>query len=147
MPSAPAGPSGTRVRPGRILVIDDEPLLGEALRRALSREHQVVVVSEAAEALSWFERGERFDVVLCDLMMPGMDGIDFHWGLSTTLPREAERIVFITGGAFTARVEAFFGRVSNLLLEKPVDIEGIRALIDRRVRATSPPRGEASLSR
>lgn len=133
----PSSRSGVHPRPGRVLVIDDEALLGEALRRTLGQDHQIVIVAEASEGLARLERGERYDVVLCDLMMPGMDGIEFHRRLSQTLPEEAARVAFITGGAITARVEAFFNRVSNLLLEKPIDIDGLRALIERRVRGVA----------
>jgi CheY-like chemotaxis protein len=117
-----------------VLVIDDEWSLGDTLRRVLSDDNQVVVVTQAASALARMEAGERFDVVICDLMMPVMDGIEFHRRLSAILPEEARRIVFITGGAMTTRVEFFFRRESNLLLEKPLDVEGLRALIQRRVR-------------
>jgi CheY-like chemotaxis protein len=117
-----------------VLVIDDEPYLGEALQRSLASENQIVVVTEADSALARLDAGERYDVVLCDLMMPGMDGIEFHRRLSAVVPDEAGRVVFITGGAITARVEAFFNRVPNTLLEKPIDLDGLRALIERRVR-------------
>jgi CheY-like chemotaxis protein len=137
MPSVPATfRSATRVRrPGRILVVDDEPSLSKALSRLLSDENEVVVVGGAAAALARLERGERYDVVLCDLMMPLMDGIELHRRLSLTRPEEAERMVFMTGGAMTARIEAFFRRVPNLLLHKPIDLDGLRALIERRVGA------------
>jgi CheY-like chemotaxis protein len=128
--------SGTRRRPGRVLVIDDEPLLGRGLSRTLGDGgHEVVVVSSAASALERLLAGERYDLVLCDLMMPSMDGIDFHWRLAAVLPEEAARIVFVTGGAITERTEAFFHQVPNLLLEKPIDTDGLRALIDRRIRS------------
>jgi len=148
MPKSPnLFPSGTRVRPGRVLVIDDEPSLGAALKRVLSDENDVVVVTDAAAALEKLARGDRYDVVLCDLMMPDMDGIDFHRRLSAAQPEEADRVVFITGGAMTARVDAFFRRVSNLLLEKPIDLDGLRALIERRVGSgisNTPPEGTQS---
>jgi CheY-like chemotaxis protein len=139
MPSIhPTTRSGTRVRrPGRILVVDDEPSLGEALQRLLSDENEVVIVHDATSALARLEGGKRFDVVLCDLMMPIMDGIELHRRLSLTCPEEAERMVFMTGGAMTVRVEAFFRRVPNLLLDKPIDLDGLRALIERRVGAPS----------
>jgi CheY-like chemotaxis protein len=126
-------PSRTLRRPGRLLIVDDEPFLGEALYRALRHEHEVIVLTEASSALDRLLKGERFDVILCDLMMPAMDGIEFHRCVAEVLPSEANRIVFITGGALTARVESFFRRVPNTLLEKPIDIDGLRALIDRRV--------------
>jgi CheY-like chemotaxis protein len=72
-------------------------------------------------------------------MMPEMDGIEFHRQLSGLLPDEAARIVFITGGVVTARIDAFIARTRNLLLEKPVDIDGLRALIERRVRTVRLP--------
>jgi CheY-like chemotaxis protein len=134
MGSTPSGPSGTRLRAGRVLIIDDELFLGDALRRALGEDNHVEFVAEASEALARLRSGEHYDVVLCDLMMPSMDGIEFHRQLSEERPDEAARVVFITGGAITARVEAFFHRVPNLLLEKPVDLDGLRALIRRRVR-------------
>lgn len=133
MQSRKPGPSGTHVRPGLILVIDDEPFLRDAVRRSLSGDHVVVVaISEAAEALTRLEDGQRYDLILCDLMMPGMDGIEFHRRLSLVLPQEAAKIVFITGGATTARVEAFFRRVPNTLLEKPLDLDELRTLIEQR---------------
>jgi CheY-like chemotaxis protein len=144
-PSHPPSSSGTRRRPGRVLVIDDEPLLGAAVQRALSRDNEIVVVSDAASALSRLQAGERYDVVLCDLMMPAMDGIEFYRQLSSTVPEEASRVVFITGGALTARVESFFRRVPNVLLDKPIDLDGLCALIERRVRgdaAAMPSAGQ-----
>lgn len=117
-----------------MLVIDDEALLGDGLRRALAQDHRIVAVTGAEEALARLQNGERYDVVLCDLMMQGMDGIDFHRQLTAVLPDEAARVVFITGGAIATRIEAFFNRVPNLLLEKPVDVDGLRAPVERRVR-------------
>ncbi len=125
-------------------MIDDELMLGEALQRALSEDTEVVVVSSAMDALTLLEGGQRYDVVLCDVMMPQMDGIELHRRLSATLPGEAERVVFITGGVITARIDAFIARTSNLLLEKPVDVAGLRALIERRVRARDAPAAQES---
>jgi CheY-like chemotaxis protein len=130
---SPISPSGFRRRLGRVLVIDDEHLIGQSLRRVLSTENEVVTVTDAIEALARLHAAERYDVVLCDLMMPIMDGIELHRRLSITYPEEAERMVFMTGGAMTARVDAFFRRVPNLLLDKPIDLDGLRALIERRV--------------
>jgi CheY-like chemotaxis protein len=123
---------------GRILIIDDEHLVGVALRRVLYGENEVVAVTQAAEALARLNAGERYDVVLCDLRMPVMDGIEFHRMLSATLPEEADRIVFITGGPLTARAEAFFQSAQNVLMAKPLDVDGVRQLIERRHRSVPP---------
>ncbi len=132
-------PSGTRRRHGRVLVIDDEPALGRVLRQVLSLDNEVVVTTDASAALERLLSGEWYDVVLCDVMMPDMDGIEFHRRLSATLPQEADRIVFITGGAFTAHAAAFFDHAPNLVLQKPLDLEGLRALIARRVLGGARP--------
>jgi CheY-like chemotaxis protein len=126
--------SGIRARPGRVLVIDDEPLVADAIALILSDENNVVVATNPEDALGRLERGERYDVVLCDLMMPGINGMELHDRLSETLPAEAARLVFITGGIFLAHVRAFLDRVPNLCLEKPLDLEAMRALIARRMR-------------
>jgi CheY-like chemotaxis protein len=118
---------------GRVLVVDDEAALCTVLRRALSDEFEVVVTTDARVALARLLSGERFDVVLCDVTMPSMDGIEFYEALGATNAAEANRIVFMTGGTLTPREDAFFAQVSNLLLEKPFELEGLRALIERRI--------------
>jgi CheY-like chemotaxis protein len=111
------------------------------LRRDLSDENHVVVASDAAEAVRRFDRGELYDIVLCELRTPAMDGIDLYWRVCTTRPDVAHRMVFMTGEAATARAERFFRHVPNLLLEKPIQVDGVRALIERRVGSfASAPR-------
>jgi CheY-like chemotaxis protein len=131
--------SGTRRRHGRVLVIDDEPALGRALQGVLARDNEVVVTTDASAALVRLRAGEWYDVVLCDVTMPDMDGVEFHRRLSAILPEEADRIVFITGGALGEHAAAFFDDAPNLLLQKPLDLEGLRALIARRVLGGAEP--------
>jgi CheY-like chemotaxis protein len=126
-------PSGERRRHGRVLVVDDEPALGRGLQKVLSDDNEVVVTTSASAALVRLLAGEWYDVVLCDVTMPDMDGMEFHRRLFAILPEEAHRIVFITGGVLAAHAAAFFDHAPNLLLQKPLDLEGIRALIARRV--------------
>jgi CheY-like chemotaxis protein len=128
----PASRSGIRARPGRVLVIDDELYVGLALCRVLSPEHEVIAVTKAEDALERVLAAERFDLILCDLMMPIMDGIELHRRLSETMPEQANRIVFMSGGARTARIVAFFARVPNMLLEKPMDLAVVRGLVVER---------------
>jgi CheY-like chemotaxis protein len=130
--------SGQRRRPGRVLVIEDDATLGWALGKALGGECVVTIEGRADVALLRLRSGERYDLVLCNLMMPWMDGIEFHRCLSAIMPEEAVRIVFMTGDALTARVEAFCRRVPNLLLEKPLDLDDLRALVGRRVLGRVP---------
>jgi CheY-like chemotaxis protein len=121
-------------RRGRILVIDDEPMVAKTVQRALSAEHEVVAISSASEALERIRAGERFDVILCDLMMPQMTGMDLHGALLRVEREQAKRMIFLSGGAFTPRARAFLDTTSNQRIEKPFDVRHLRALINDRIR-------------
>jgi PAS domain S-box-containing protein len=117
--AAPA-PAARRLR---LLVIDDEASVGRALQRVLGASHEVVALTSAREALARVEAGERFDAVLCDLMMPEMSGIEFHRTLTRTAPALAARMVLMTGGAFTAAAREFLEETRIPCLEKPFEAE------------------------
>jgi len=119
---------------GSILIVDDEPMIGDVLRRSLVHEHDVAAVSRARDALDRIAGGERFDVILSDLMMPEMTGMDLHAELARIAPDQASALVFMTGGAFTASAREFLDRVSNPWLDKPFDLEELQALVRDRVR-------------
>jgi CheY-like chemotaxis protein len=72
-------------------------------------------------------------VILCDLMMPEMDAPVFYDELCKFAPGQAERILFVTGGAFTPRAREFLERVPNTRLEKPFDVEALVELVRSRV--------------
>jgi len=121
-------------RRGRILVVDDEPKLGAAVRRMLSAEHEVLAVTSARDAIGRVSKGERFDIILCDLMMPEMTGMDLHAELLRLAPEQAEKVIFMTGGAFTSRARVFLDQVRNPRVEKPFDVGGLRALVHGMLR-------------
>ena len=77
----------------RVLVVDDEPLVGAVLRRTLV-EHDVTVVESARAALDRIAAGERYDLVLSDLLMPGLSGMDLYRELVRARPaaRSARRV-------------------------------------------------------
>lgn len=114
------------LRRGRVLVVDDEPTIGAVIERMLRSEHDVFAVSDAQEALSRLLGGERFDVVLCDLLMPGLTGMDLHEQLAASRPEIAKRMIFFTGGAFTPRAEAFLRTEKHRCIEKPFDARELR---------------------
>jgi CheY-like chemotaxis protein len=116
-------------RRGRILVVDDEPMIAVAIRRTLQREHEVVTLTSAREAHARLTGGERFDVIVCDVMMPEMSGMDLHEELVRHSPELAARMVFMTGGAFTPNARAFLNQVANRRLEKPFTSKELRALV------------------
>jgi PAS domain S-box-containing protein len=121
-------------RRGRVLVVDDEPLVATVVSRVLSGEHEVVALNRAKDALDRVLAGEHFDVILCDLMMPELSGMDFYQQLREKKPAQVEDLVFITGGAFSPSARRFLDDVSNARLEKPFNPDHLRTLVNDRVR-------------
>ncbi|MBI5518403.1 MAG: response regulator [Deltaproteobacteria bacterium] len=121
-------------RRGRVLVVDDEPMIARAVQRTLSADHEVLAVESAAEALRQIIAGAHFDVILCDLMMPQMTGMELHAVLSQVAREQAGRMIFVTGGAFTIAARAFLDEIPNQRLEKPFDAMHLRTLINDRIR-------------
>jgi PAS domain S-box-containing protein len=128
-------------RRGRVLVIDDEPMVGAMVRRLLGHEHDVEVLTDGHAALGeLLSDGARFDVVLCDMMMPTMTGMELHAQLASRAPEVAKRVVFLTGGAFTPAAQDFLTTVRPPFVEKPFDTEKLRRLVRERVgEATKLP--------
>jgi PAS domain S-box-containing protein len=126
--SGPEQPTGA-ARRGRILIVDDEPLVSQAVRRALQREHEVMTLTSAREAYARLTGGEHFDLILCDIMMPEMSGIDLHEELARVDPRLAQRMVFLTGGAFTPRAREFLSQTKNPCVEKPFVPRDLQELV------------------
>jgi signal transduction histidine kinase len=120
-------------RRARVLVIDDEPALCQIVNRILSPEHEVVIAQNARSALQLLVDDSEIDVVLCDLMMPEMSGMDFHAKLMETAPELAEQIVFLTGGAFSSRAAQFLDRVKNTRLDKPFDPTVLRQAVAKAI--------------
>jgi len=116
-------------RRARILLVDDEASLRSLLSQILGGEHEVRAVESGAEVLELLRRGDRYDVILCDLMMPEMSGIDLFEAIEALDVAQARRVIFLTGGAFTPRAQDFMARVDNLRLEKPFDIDVLQHMI------------------
>ncbi len=127
-------PAPQPARRGRVLVVDDEPLVCSSIRRMLGREYDVTTATDAREVLTWLDRGDAFDIIFCDLMMPDMTGMDFHAALKASHPTLAGEVVFFTGGAFTPRAKAFLESVPNARLDKPPVPQNMRALIRERLQ-------------
>jgi len=128
----PAAP----VPSGRLLIVDDEPELQRALKRAL-RAFAPVTANSGRQAIEMMET-TSFDLVLCDLMMPDLSGMDVFDQVRRAQPGAEERIVFMTGGAFTEDARDFLARVSNECILKPCDLDELRQLVRRRLQAQGP---------
>jgi len=118
-----------------VVVVDDEAALGKALRRALADEHDVVAVTDAREALRLVEAGEPVDLIISDLAMPNMTGMELYAALEKLAPSLAQGMVFMTGGAFTAQTRTFLSSVPNVRLEKPFEPAALRAAVRDRLQA------------
>ncbi len=122
-----ARPSPAVASRTRVLVIDDEALVGTAITRVLARDHDVQYVGHARDAVQQIQAGARFDIILCDLMMPHMTGKEFY---EAVVPYgQAANIIFVTGGAFTYDAREFLEHIPNRMLEKPFDASKLRSMI------------------
>lgn len=126
--AAPVAPAARR---GRILLVDDEEMVIRVLTRILSQGNDVVSTLEAKEALALCERGEKFDLILCDLMMPIMTGMELYHDLVRVAPDQANRMIFVTGGAFTDKARTFLSETLKEHIEKPFNAANLRAIVNR----------------
>lgn len=117
------------VRSARLLVIDDEPDIGKLFLRIFRRKHDVVYERDAATALARIVRGERFDIIFCDLMMPRMSGTAFIAQIATLYPQELERIVVITGGSVSEDARRFLAETARRVLYKPFSLDELEAVM------------------
>lgn len=96
----PSAVDDIETRRGVVLVVDEERSIGVLLGRVLTG-HDVTIACSADEALGLIASGRAFDVILSDIMMPGKSGIELYAELEATSPEHSERVVFISGGAFS----------------------------------------------
>lgn len=134
-PSSKVEPAEPQELPalGRILVVDDEEPVGTMMKRLLS-EHEVVTTTSGTAALALLETEQDFDLILCDVMMPGVTGIDVHKWLVERHPSLARRLVFITGGAFGPVGAEYLSVCGNSKIDKPIDHPALKRLVSERIR-------------
>lgn len=140
VPSATLRPGDSTPRGGivrrartrrRVMLIDDEVQLTQAVARALQRSHDIVAVSSGREALQQLQRDPGFDVIICDLLMPGMDGVATIAAIGSLSAALAPRVIVMSGGAATTRSRRFVESTSLPVLEKPVRIGDLLDVIER----------------
>ncbi|MCA9664412.1 MAG: response regulator [Myxococcales bacterium] len=113
----------------RVLIVDDEAGLLRAINRLLA-DYDTTTAQSGQRALELLLE-QRFDVVLCDLMMPEIDGRELFERVAREKPEMAKRFVFMTGGAVTDRVRDFVERLVNPLLPKPFEMSEMREIFER----------------
>lgn len=120
----------------RILVIDDEPQILAAVSRALGT-YDVVQAPSGAEARRILAQNTRFDLVLCDVMMRDIDGIEIYRWVVTRRPELVARLVFMTAGAFTPDIRRFLASVPNTVLHKPFDTKTLRWVVAQKLKGSA----------
>ena len=119
----------------RVLIIDDEPGILRVCERMLDK-HEVTTCGEAPQALQLISDGD-FDAIICDLMMPNMTGMELHESVVQRSPEKAERMVFITGGAFRSDAESFLEAHADRYLPKPFSRDSLLSVLERVGRRAS----------
>jgi PAS domain S-box-containing protein len=122
-------------RGGRILVLDDDVAVAGVVRDALSSEHEIVACTRAEDALAALAADPGFDLVLCDLIMPKVNGAEFYARAVKAAARLADRFVFMTGGAFTEEARRFLESSARPTLYKPFRVQAVRELARKFVPA------------
>jgi CheY-like chemotaxis protein len=114
----------------RILLVEDDPLVADALAQLLRCDgYQVDVVDNGIRALA--ELAVRdYDVIVCDVSLPELDGPGVYRGVSLIAPHLLPRFIFITGHDVVAGEEGL-AQVSAPLLHKPFEIDQLQQAIRR----------------
>jgi CheY-like chemotaxis protein/two-component sensor histidine kinase len=131
LPPAPSeqGPAAAAPSRHRVLLVDDEPLVAHTMARLLRRDYDITVAESGHTALDHVARGERFDAIVSDVMMPNMTGIELLEELERVAPDQAERMIFLSGGAFTTQTRERLAELRVVQLEKPVTAKQLRASV------------------
>jgi nitrogen-specific signal transduction histidine kinase len=131
-------PSSSAPRPravkSKVLIIDDERPVVTMLARFLESSYEVFHTTDPKEALVLLNK-HRFDAILCDVMMPGMSGIELYEALREQSPGSERRMVFMTGGGLHPEVYEFLRNAERPKLEKPFDIQELKRILQQVVES------------
>ncbi len=121
-----------------MLLIDDDEAVLQSLGRLLAKRCDVTMAHDGSEGLAHIlAPGARWDLILCDLKMPVMNGIELYRRVEGTAPQFVAAFVFLSGGATTPETFEFLSETRRLMLAKPADVQRIYALIAERVAASA----------
>ncbi|MEO8548874.1 MAG: ATP-binding protein [Kofleriaceae bacterium] len=133
IPTKSAAPAEEHQQPClRVLLIDDDATLLKSISRSFVR-HDVTACNSAEAALARLRANDGFDAILCDLMMPGLTGMELHHEVAELRPELLDRMMFMTGGAFTAEAQTFLDDPQINWIEKPFPAKVIEARVNELV--------------
>jgi PAS domain S-box-containing protein len=123
-------------RGAKILVVDDEEAILTFLSRLLTEwGHSVETVNNANTALERLKT-ERYSLILLDIKLPGMSGIELYRHIEETVPALTRRVMFITGDIMEATTREFLEKAKVAHITKPLDIEVLKKMINRALNQT-----------
>jgi len=126
----------------KILVVDDEPGVRILLERVFTQMgHQVDCVADAETAVNKLDSGLTYDLILTDVRMPGMSGIELHSYILMKIPAIKNKIIFITGDVMGADIKEFLMKNNLIYFAKPFDIEALKGTINNLLMTVPPPNG------
>jgi CheY-like chemotaxis protein len=114
----------------KVLLLEDRDDFREVLRDYLvTCSFQVVSVNSGIEGLREIMNNGRFDIILCDMLMPKMGGEMFYWAVTRVRPATRDRFIFFTGHKNNPAIEFFFKRVNARVLFKPFKLAALDSAI------------------
>jgi len=140
--TAPIAAAAASGRP-RVMIVDDDVRVARAFERVLRRDYELTLASCGADALAAIAAGTWYDAIVTDVMMPNMTGLELFDRIESLAPEQAARVIFLTGGSFTAQSQSRLETSGNLQLQKPVTGQELRACIAKVVARDEPALREA----
>jgi CheY-like chemotaxis protein len=120
-----------KVAKAKILVVDDEPVIRQLVSQVLTNEgHEVETADNAADALKMVNN-KRYRLILLDIKMPGMSGVELYKQFQKIAPSLTKRVVFITGDVMGKRTMDFLAKTKAPCMMKPFDAKQLKTEIKR----------------
>ena len=99
------------------------------IKELLSLSHDVMTADNAEIAIELLEKDASYDVIICDLMMPRVSGMEFYEIIKSRWPELARRTAFLTGGAFAKEAQIFVDLVTQPIIAKPPTLEQLLKVV------------------
>jgi CheY-like chemotaxis protein len=119
----------------RILAIDDEPIISRVSLRVLRSEGFDVDIAGNGLVARDMAAKREYDIYLCDIRMPAMNGMEFYEYLRQEHPGFENRVVFVSGDTMSPEVKKFLNNKDNLFLSKPFTPDELKTVIRKAMKA------------
>jgi CheY-like chemotaxis protein len=118
---------------GKILVVDDEKMICDYLEQELGQEgHQIIAQTDAREVLKRLQK-ESYDLIMMDIKMPVMDGMELYQKIKQLEPSLADKVVFITGDVIGKETYSFLKSTGLTYITKPFDANQLKEMVTRAI--------------